>query len=125
MCRRAFINGPQGEDICSDCTVKLQDLYPVVRSFLRDHEKTSYTVYDISRILGISPRQVEALVSLGMIDTDRSGRALREEPRKAPKITPLDPETSAEILKKKGGSSMHTYTKKIEDEEKIGGGKRK
>ncbi|MDR3232036.1 MAG: hypothetical protein LBT65_11400, partial [Synergistaceae bacterium] len=105
MCGRAFINGPQGENICSACTMKLQDLYPVVRNFLRDHEKASYTVYDISRILGIPPRHVEALVSMRMIDTDRPERALREDSRRTPKITPLDPQTTEELLKKKGGSS--------------------
>jgi hypothetical protein len=119
VCKRAFINGQEKGDICPDCTTKLQEIYPVVRNFLRDHEKESYTVYDISRIFGIPPRNIEALVSAGMIDAVYLQRTLPEKSRKGPKIMPLDPESAKEILKG-DKSSMHTYAKKKRGEEEAG-----
>ncbi|MDR1875433.1 MAG: hypothetical protein LBQ90_10545 [Synergistaceae bacterium] len=124
MCRRAFFNDSRGGKICPDCATKLQELYPVVRNFLRDHEKESYTIYDVSRILGIPPRHVEALVSFGMINTSDAERTRPERERRTPKIAPLDPEAAKDILKGEK-SSMHTYTKKIRDGESPGNKKKR
>jgi hypothetical protein len=66
MCKRAFINA-RDEEVCPDCAAKLYELYPTVRSFLRNHEKESYTVYEVSRLLGLDLRDVEGLVVLDLI----------------------------------------------------------
>lgn len=67
MCKRVFINSPEEETTCAECMAKLQELYPIVRNFLRDNEKTSFTAYDISKMLNIDIRNIEGLVALGLI----------------------------------------------------------
>jgi hypothetical protein len=118
MCKRAFINGPQGEEICPDCTTKLQSLYPVVRNFLRDHEKEAFTAHDVSRILGIPVQKVEALVSAGMIDTIhlQSGERDSSASKRTSKLAPLAP-GEAETVLRRNESSMHTYTKRLAEDD--------
>ena len=116
-CKRAFISSPQEEDVCPDCTARLRELYPIVRNFLRDHEKEAYTAHDVSRLLDIDIQSVEGLVALGLIDTAagiRSGAdAQKSDPSKPLKIRPMDAQESQALLDKTK-SSMHTYRKKQE-----------
>ena len=67
ICRRVFVNAPN-ERICPQCAVRLNELYPVVRDFLRDHKKDRYTAQDISEILGLDLLDVQELVHLGFLD---------------------------------------------------------
>jgi hypothetical protein len=76
MCKRAFINA-RDEEICPDCAAKLYELYPTVRSFLRNHENESYTVYEVSRLLGLDLRDVEGLVVLDLIRLGNQKHAQR------------------------------------------------
>jgi hypothetical protein len=80
-CKRAFING-QDEKLCPECTARLNELYPLVRNFLRNHEKNLYTAQEVSKILGIDMRDVEGLVTLGLIDSGSSQKrpAFRKTP---------------------------------------------
>jgi hypothetical protein len=67
-CARAFISA-QDEELCPECTARLNELYPVVRNFLRNHEEKLYTASEVSMILGIDLKDVEGLVALGLIDS--------------------------------------------------------
>jgi hypothetical protein len=51
----------------------MKKVYSTVRNFLRDHDEEDYTVYDVSRILGIELKKVERLVSMGLIETSNVG----------------------------------------------------
>jgi hypothetical protein len=88
----------------------MKTVYSAVRNFLRDHEKELYTVYDVSRILGIELKSVEGLVSMGLIETSKVGKRALEKKKNA-KIRPPDAELAREILNSRR-SFMHTYDKK-------------
>lgn len=74
VCRRIFINSAQGETVCPDCVARLQELYPSVRNFLRDNEKTPFTVHELSKILNIEAKNIEGLIALGLIGVSESHR---------------------------------------------------
>jgi hypothetical protein len=83
----------------------LNELYPVVRNFLRNHEEKLYTAHDVARILGIDVKDVEGLVTLGLID---SGATQKQ-------AGPRRPPNSGEAKKgpkAKKESSMYVYHKK-------------
>jgi hypothetical protein len=88
----------------------MKNVYSTVRNFLRDHEKELYTVYDVSRILGIELKSVEGLVTMGLIETSNVGKYVLEKKRNA-KIRPPDAELAREILNSRR-SSMHAYERK-------------
>jgi hypothetical protein len=107
------MNGPRCEDVCPECRDKMQSLYSKVRNFLRDHERELYTIYDVSRILGIELKSVEGLVTMGLIETSSVGKYMLEKKRNA-KVRPLDADLAREILNS-GKSSMHAYEKKKDE----------
>jgi hypothetical protein len=51
---------------------RLKAIYPTVRNFLRNHDKNFYTARDVSKILGVELRDVEGLVTLGLIHSQPS-----------------------------------------------------
>jgi hypothetical protein len=104
------MNGPHSENVCPDCREKMKKVYSTVRNFLRDHEKEVYTVYDVSRILGIELKSVEGLVTMGLIETSKVGKHVLEKKKNA-KVRPLDADLAREILNSRK-SSMHAYDKK-------------
>ncbi|MDR2175086.1 MAG: hypothetical protein LBO82_04010 [Synergistaceae bacterium] len=88
----------------------MKKIYSTVRNFLRDHEKEVYTIYDVSRILGLELKSVEGLVTMGLIETSKVGKHVFEKKRTS-KVRPLDAELAKEILNSRK-SSMHAYEKK-------------
>ena len=117
ICRRAFINSPHGEEACPECTIKMHEIYPVVRNFLRDNAKTVYTLYDVNRILGIDLNSLKGLITLGLIGTDTKETVCETFPEselKPLKMRPLDPEEAKKTKESmnKAKSSMHVYHKK-------------
>jgi len=68
-CRNAFISAPQDKGFCPKCTEKLHRLYPLVRSYMRDHERRVFTIQDISKELGIDVKDIKGLTALGLIDS--------------------------------------------------------
>ncbi|MDR1649110.1 MAG: hypothetical protein LBR71_02520 [Synergistaceae bacterium] len=96
----------------------MKNVYSTVRNFLRDHDRELYTVYDVSRILGIELKSVEGLVSMGLIETSKVGKHVIEKKQNA-KVRPLDAELAREILNSRK-SSMHAYEKKQDGPEKKG-----
>lgn len=121
ICKRAFINGPQGESTCPECSAELKEIYPIVRNFLRDNEKSLYTAYDVSRILNIDLKGIEGLVTMGLIETAPAPVDDEEEDNKNPsgkplKIRPLGERAVQDILTH-ALSSMHKYKKKFHEKE--------
>ena len=78
-CKRAFIGGVKEEKICPGCDVRLRELYPSVRSFLRNNDRKIYTVQDVSRIMGIALGDVAAMVSMGLVETHIIKRKAADE----------------------------------------------
>ena len=72
-CRRAFISAPQDKDFCPNCAARLHKIYPVVRGYLRDHERTIFTLQDVSDALDIDIQDVKGLVTMGLIDSYGGG----------------------------------------------------
>ena len=68
VCKRFFINTAEGETTCPECMAKLYELYPVVRNYLRDNEKTIFTIYELSKALNIEVKYIEGLIALGLIE---------------------------------------------------------
>jgi len=67
-CKKAFISGPQEEDFCSDCVIRLRELYPSVRNFLRNHYEETHTAHSLSKVMGIASEDVDSMVSMGLLE---------------------------------------------------------
>ena len=74
-CKKAFISSLQEENFCPDCVIRLRELYPSVRNFLKNHCEEAYTTQDVSRIMGIELRDVDSLVSMGLLERRKSHKA--------------------------------------------------
>lgn len=109
VCKRAFINGPEEDETCPECKSKLNEIYPIVRNFLRDNERKLYTANDVSRILGIDLKTIEGLIAMGLIQT------AEKKTDHSSAITPSRVQREPEERYTKGGSSMHKYSKKKGD----------
>ena len=75
LCKKAFLSGPQEEEICPACDVRLRELYPSVRSFLRNNDRKVYTIQDVSRIMSIAFEDVAALISMGLVESRVKSKA--------------------------------------------------
>ena len=74
-CKKAFISTQHEEKACPDCAPRLHKLYSSVRNFLRDNERKVYTPQDVCRIMNISPDDMSAMVSMGLLDTVPGSRS--------------------------------------------------
>jgi hypothetical protein len=74
-CKKAFISGLQEDDFCPDCLVRLRELYPSVRSFLRNHGEEAYTAQSLGKIMGIAIEDVESLVTMGFLEYRENRKA--------------------------------------------------
>jgi hypothetical protein len=68
-CKRAFISGLENEEVCPECKDRVSKLYPAVRNLLRNNDRKLYTAREVSKILGVDLKDVEILVSLGLIES--------------------------------------------------------
>jgi hypothetical protein len=75
MCKRAFIDEARGKEICPECVARLNELYPVVRNFLRNHDRQIFTTHEVSKILGLNLKDVDGLVAMGLIACQPRGKA--------------------------------------------------
>ncbi|MBL3539376.1 hypothetical protein [Aminivibrio sp.] len=66
LCGRLF-SATRGK-ICVTCLDEIDDLYPKVREFLRDHSKENFNVEQIADGMDLDIRYVQALVELGYLD---------------------------------------------------------
>jgi hypothetical protein len=70
-----------GDRICPACLTRLDELYPEVRDFLRDHPKLEFNVEDVAEGMNIDIRYVQALVDKGYLDRDSDKKGWeREDP---------------------------------------------
>jgi hypothetical protein len=111
MCRRAFTNA-QGEEVCPDCTARLNTLYPTVRNFLRNHENESYTLYEVSRLLGLDIKDVEGLVFLDLIGFGAHTRRNTEAHKTAREIENEKEKEKNSLTKRKTSGSVYLSRKK-------------
>ena len=68
LCKKAFISGLQEEEFCPDCVVRLRELYPSVRNFLRNHDGELHTAQEVGKLMNIALEDVSALVSMGFLE---------------------------------------------------------
>ena len=68
FCRRLF-SSFSGR-VCRDCFKYLEEIYPTVRSFIRDSENPRLEVDEISDTLEIPVQYIQGLVDYGYINKD-------------------------------------------------------
>ena len=68
LCRRLFSSS--GGRTCQDCIKYLEEIYPTVRSFIRDSKKPKIEVAEIADALEIPIKYVQGLVNLGYLGRD-------------------------------------------------------
>ncbi|MGI6784082.1 MAG: hypothetical protein ACOX5A_07605 [Aminivibrio sp.] len=120
LCGRLF-SAARGK-ICSTCLDELDDLYPKVREFLRDHSKEAFNVEDIAEGMDIDIRQVQALVELGYLDRDagRGGAGDDERRRKEELARQLQASLDSSAASKTSERTVSTY-----GQERYGSGRKK
>ena len=77
LCGRLF-SAARGK-ICVACLEEVDNLYPRVREYLRDHAKDGFSLERVSEDMGINIRYAQALVELGYLDRDVPGESGAEE----------------------------------------------
>ncbi|MDR2174735.1 MAG: hypothetical protein LBO82_02210 [Synergistaceae bacterium] len=81
LCGKLLTSISSGDRICPVCLARLDQLYPDVREFLRDHPKDEFNLEDVAEGLDVDIRYIQALVDKGYLDRDTDKRALdREDP---------------------------------------------
>ena len=68
LCRKLF--SALGGRICQDCYKYLDEIYPTVRTFIRDSNNPRLDVADIADELQLPIKYVQGLVVYGYIDKD-------------------------------------------------------
>lgn len=68
LCRKLFSSS--AGKVCADCTKYLDEIYPTVRSFIRDNATRRLEVAEISDDLGLPIRYVQGLVDCGYLGRD-------------------------------------------------------
>lgn len=120
LCGRLF-SAARGK-ICSTCLDELDDLYPKVREFLRDHSKEAFNVEGIAEGMDLDIRQVQALVELGYLDRSLGvdGAADEDRRRKEDLARQLQASLDSSISSKPQESSVRSY-----GQERYGSGRKK
>jgi hypothetical protein len=68
-----LLTSSSGDRICPACLARLDQIYPDVREFLRDHSKSEFNVEEVAEGLDLDIRDVQALVDKGYLDRDVDG----------------------------------------------------
>lgn len=68
LCAKIFTSA--GGRTCPACLKRLDELYPKVREFLRDHPKLGFNAEALAEELEIDLRDLQALVDMGYLDRD-------------------------------------------------------
>ncbi|MBQ9432823.1 MAG: hypothetical protein IJU26_01250 [Synergistaceae bacterium] len=62
---------PVDKSICADCLERLEDMYSIVHSFIRDNkEDTSFDPVYLSKMTNISLDNIKLLISMGYLERD-------------------------------------------------------
>ncbi len=120
LCGRLF-SANRGK-MCSTCLDDLDDLYPKVREFLRDHSKEAFNVEGIAEGMDIDIRQVQALVELGYLDRDvgNDGGGDEDRRRKEELARQLQASLDSSLSSRPSESAVRTY-----GQERYGSGRKK
>ena len=68
LCGKIFSSS--GGRTCPACHKRLDELYPRVREYLRDHPKSAFNVEMVADDLEVDIRDIQALLDLGYLDRD-------------------------------------------------------
>jgi hypothetical protein len=68
LCRKLF-SSPGGR-VCQDCYKYLDEIYPTVRSFIRDSKNPRLDVSEIADALELPIRYIQGLVNYGYLNRD-------------------------------------------------------
>jgi hypothetical protein len=77
LCGKLFTS--TGDKTCSACVARLDELYPDVREFLRDHPKTEFNVENVADEMDVDIRYIQALVDRGYLERDSDKSAPNKE----------------------------------------------
>lgn len=76
LCGNAFVSAG-ASSVCNECRAELDEVYAYVRDFLRAHPKLTPTVQDLSQLLDLDEKYLQALVEDGRIQKVEPGRGRR------------------------------------------------
>ena len=79
LCDKIFNSA--GGRTCSECLKSLDELYPKVRSYLRDHPDAEFHVDTLAEEMKIDVRKIQALVDMGYLERE-SHRIIFEDRQK-------------------------------------------
>ena len=68
LCGKIFTSS--GGRTCSACISRLDELYPRVRTYLRDNPEVGFNVEMVAEALEVDIRDVQGLADLGYLDRD-------------------------------------------------------
>ena len=80
LCGKIF--NSSGGRTCQACHSRLDDLYPLVRQYLRDNAKTVFNVETVAEGMEVDIRDIQGLVDLGYLDRDIAGQGSPEETKR-------------------------------------------
>jgi len=80
LCGRLY-DATRGK-ICSQCLDELDELYPRVREFIRDHSKTNFSVDSLAEDMDVDILRMQSLVDLGYLDRDVPGISGADEEKR-------------------------------------------
>jgi RecJ-like exonuclease len=68
LCGKLFPSS--AKKICPACLTRIDELYPRVREFLRDHPKIEFNVETVAEAIEADIRDVQALVDMNYLERD-------------------------------------------------------
>ena len=109
LCRRLYSSS--GGRVCQDCYKYLEEIYPTVRTFVRDSKNPKIEVGEIADTLEIPIKYVQGLVNCGYLNRDlphaKSDDINYEDEEKSKLAKELQKATKA---MKSGGNRKQTAT---------------
>jgi hypothetical protein len=102
LCGKIFTS--TGGRTCAACVSRIDELYPVVREFLRDHPKVEFNVEEVADAMDVDIRFVQALVDMGYLDRGTVGGASANDEEKSRQKLAKEFESSLQQMK---DSALH------------------
>jgi hypothetical protein len=79
LCGKVFTSN--SGKVCPQCLEELDDLYPRVREFLRDHASQEYNAEELAEEVGVDIRYIQALIDLKYIERNVSSEEEEQKKR--------------------------------------------
>ena len=119
LCGRLF-SSARGK-ICIACLEEVDNMYPKVREYLRDHSQESFNLERISEDMDFDIRYVQALVELGYLDRNLPGESPNEEEKKRKQLLLSELQAS---LNSSSAPKSDKMTGKMYGQQRYGTGKK-